>query len=118
MQRAVQFTLLLGLLVLTVFAGSTFITPPSASAAAATIWRDVAELQVPQSGARQIVPFAYRTVQLDMNALHTKLATAPWELTEAAQSTAVILELPQPDGTMGRFRVEEYRMLKPAHAAQ
>ncbi len=118
MQRAVQFTLLLGLLVLTVFAGSTFITPPSASAAAATIWRDVAELQVPQSGARHIVPFAYRTVQLDMNALHTKLATAPWELTEAAQSTAVILELPQPDGTMGRFRVEEYRMMEPALAAQ
>jgi hypothetical protein len=119
MKRAVQLTLLLGLLVITLFAGSTLIAPTPASAAAATsVWRDVAEMRVPQSGARHIVPLAYRTIQLDMNALRTKLATVPWELTEAARSTTAIVELPQPDGTMGRYRIEEYRMLEPGLAAQ
>jgi hypothetical protein len=119
MKRVVQFTLLLGILVLTLFAGSTLIAPTPASAAAATpVWRDVAEMRVPQSGARHIVPLAYRTVQLDMNALQTKLATVPWELTDTARSTTAIVELPQPDGTMERYRIEEYRMMEPGLAAQ
>ncbi len=117
MKRVVQVTLMFGIVVITLFAGSSFVTPTSASAAAAPVWRDVAELQIAHSGTRHIVPLAYRTVHLDMNALRTKLAMVPLELTEAARSADVILELPQPDGTMGRFRVEEYRMMEPGLAA-
>src|SRR5688500_9260691 len=118
MKRAAQFTLLLGLLVITLIAGSTVVALPPASAAADSVWRDVTELQISPSGARHIVPLAYRTVALDMNALRAQLATAPWELTEQSRSVAVIVELPEPDGTMGRFRVEEYRMMEPGLAAQ
>jgi hypothetical protein len=118
MKRLAQFTLLLGLLAITIIAGSTFVTPPSASAAVAPVWRDIAELQIAPSGTRHIVPLAYRTIQLDMNALRTQLAEVPWELTDEARSFSLIVELPQPDGTMGRFRLEEYRMMEPGLAAQ
>ena len=117
MKRAVQLTFLLAIALMVVFAGSTFITP-TASAAPSAAWSDIAESRIPQSGIRQIVPINYRTVQLDMNALRAQLANAPWELTEAATNSPLIIELPQPDGTMGRFRVEEYRMMEPGMAMQ
>lgn len=117
MKRVVQLTFLLAIAVMAVFAGSTFLTTP-ASAAPTAVWRDIAEARIPQSGIRQIVPLAYRTVQLDMNALRAQLANAPWELTDAARNTPLIIELPAPDGTMARFQVEEYRMMEPGLAAQ
>ena len=118
MKRVVQLTLLLTIAVAMVFAGSTLLTPTSASAAPGVVWSDIAEARIPQSGIRQIVPVTYRTVQLDMNALRAQLANAPWELTEAAKNAPLVIELPQPDGTMGRFQVEEYRMMEPGLAAQ
>jgi hypothetical protein len=117
MKKTVHLVVLLAFMLMALFAGSTLLTPTPVSAADA-IWRDVAERQIPSSGIRQIIPLAYRTVRLDMNALRAQLATAPWELTEAAKNAPLIIELPEPDGTMGRFQVEEYRMMEPGLAAQ
>jgi subtilisin-like proprotein convertase family protein len=117
MKRTLQLLALFVIGLLVLFAGSTFITPTSVSAAN-DVWQDVAEARIPQSGIRQIVPVTYRTLQLDSTALRTQLANAPWELTTAAKHSPLIIELPQPDGTMGRFQLEEYRMMEPGLAAQ
>ncbi len=92
--------------------------PSSAVAATNTVWRDVPEARIPASGIRQIIPVTYRTVELNMTALRATLNRAPAELSEAARTTEVVLELPQPDGTMARFRVEAYAMMEPGLAAQ
>ena len=118
MKRIVQVGLLCALMLTVLFAGSTLLTNSSVSAAASSVWSDVAEARIPQRGTRQIIPLNHRTIQLDMNALRAQLADAPWELTMAAKSAPLVIDLPLPDGTMGAFRVEEYRMMEPGLAAQ
>jgi hypothetical protein len=117
MKRVVQLTLLLAITLMAVFAGSTFFTP-TASANPGVLIGDIAESQIPPVGIRQIIPVTYRTVRIDLPGLRERLASAPWELTDAAKNAPLIIELPEPDGTMGRFQVEEYRMMEPGLAAQ
>src|SRR5215510_11839226 len=56
---------------------------------------------------------APRKFQLDRTALAHTLALAPRERTQAAREGNVIVQLPLPDGTVGRFRVLESPILSP-----
>jgi len=86
---------------------------------AANPWTDVAEsLLQTQSAQRLIVPDRYRTVALDRAALEKLLAQAPVEGRQAARSSAVILALPLPDGTFGRFQIVESPIMAPELAAK
>src|SRR3954463_6187774 len=80
-----------------------FATPAVSTAADAVIWWPINERTITPQGARQIIPRVYRTFALDQAALNARLAAAPLERRAAAGRPAVILPLPLPDGTFGRF---------------
>jgi hypothetical protein len=81
------------------------------------LWRDVDEASMVSDADRQIIPTRYRTVAADLSALAALLASAPPENT-ADRTDAVLLPLPLPDGTIGRFLIQEYAMMEPELAAK
>ena len=93
-------------------AGAAPATPPSSD-----VWYDVGEGEFTVAGDRWIVPQAYRTVGLNVEALNTVLAAAPMEFTPAAAVSDVVLELPLPEGGYGRFRIVESPVMAPELAA-
>ncbi|HEX8494704.1 MAG TPA: zinc-dependent metalloprotease family protein [Pyrinomonadaceae bacterium] len=84
----------------------------------AGMWKDVKESAITLKGVRVITPRIYRTVQLNKTALKQVLALAPLEFTAAAKTTSTVLSVPMPDGTFGRFRVEDSPIMEPALAAR
>ena len=107
---------LLAVLVVGVFpavSGAAPAAPPSGD-----VWYDVGEGDFAVAGDRWIVPQAYRTVGLNVEALKTVLAAAPMEFTPAAATSDVVLELPLPEGGYGRFRIVESPVMAPELAAK
>ena len=90
--------------------------PPAPSGSA--IWVDVPETSFRAQGERLIVPDRYRTLELNELTLQALLATAPLEGDRSAQSKAVILALPLPDGSFGHFQIVESPIMAPELAAQ
>lgn len=89
------------------------------AAKAQNFWSDIAERDIPAgTGERRIVPLHYRTIQLDLNALETLLASAPERFTAAAEGNAVLIDLPLPGGGQARFRLCESPMMAPALQAR
>src|SRR5690606_15866199 len=73
------------------------------AAADPPLWTDVDEADIALRGERRIVPDSYRTLSLNVDALHAILATAPMEFSEAAKSDVAEIFLPLPDGSMARI---------------
>ena len=90
---------------------------PTGAQSADGLWQDVDEATLRLTGERLIQPTAYRTVSLDWDKLNNLLADAPdsWDKAEASE---VILSLPLPDGTYGRFQVSHTALLHPDLAAK
>ncbi len=84
----------------------------------AELWRQINESSLQLRGRRLIVPEKYLVYRINRNALKEVFNAAPLEFTDAARNTEIIFELPAPDGTMERFRIEESPVLAPAVAAQ
>jgi len=76
------------------------------------------ESAITAQGARPIIPRAYRTFALDQAALSARLLAAPLEHSAAAARATVLLPLPLPDGTFGRFAIKESPIMEPGLAAQ
>ena len=55
----------------------------------------------------QAAPGAYQALELAVEAFSQVLGSAPMEFTEAARRSSVFVSLPLPDGSFGRFRIEE-----------
>ena len=72
------------------------------------VWQqtDASALQF-RTAERLVVPSDYRTFSLNKDRLFSILNQAPMEFTSAAQSSEIILSLPLPDGSFGRFRIEK-----------
>jgi Metallo-peptidase family M12 len=72
------------------------------------VWQetDASSLQL-RTAERLIVPSDYRTFSLNKDGLFSILNKAPMEFTSAAYNNEVILTLPMPDGSFGRFRIEK-----------
>lgn len=85
---------------------------------AGALWTDVRESSLGNGGTRQVVPSRYRLVAADVAALRALLTSAPLERTAEARSNPVVLPLPLPDGSTGRFQIVEYAMMEPALAAK
>ena len=111
MVAAILAVLVVG--VLPVVSGASPATPSSGD-----VWYDVGEGDFAVAGDRWIVPQAYRTVGLNVEALKAVLAEAPMEFTPAAATSDVVLELPLPEGGYGRFRIVELPVMAPELAAK
>lgn len=68
------------------------------------LWQDTNE-PATRAEQRQIVPQQYRTVALDFAAMQVVLATVPQEWSDDALNKQVVMALPLPDGTFGRFSI-------------
>lgn len=55
---------------------------------------------------RQIIPNEYRTFRLNKAALNRIFDQAPLEFTDAARNMEIVLDLPMPDGSLQKFRIE------------
>ncbi len=120
-----NFLLLLGLVGLALLIGLLLAAGGRQEATAAPVgaqsadglWQDVNEAAMRPAGERLIVPTAYRTLALDWTALHSLLANAPAGVAEA-EIAGVILSLPLPDGSYGRFQIHQTAVMHPDLAAK
>jgi subtilisin-like proprotein convertase family protein len=78
-----------------------------------SLWSDIGEKLIPQSGKRYITPTKYRTVKLNVATMRDILYAAPMEFTPVAQMTKTYLELPMPDGSMQTFDIVESPIMAP-----
>ncbi|WP_420631855.1 reprolysin-like metallopeptidase [Candidatus Leptofilum sp.] len=88
---------------------------PTGTQSADGIWQDVDETLLRVADERVIVPTAYRTVSLNWDALDGVLANAP---ESAAVADEVVLALPLPDGSYGRFQIYQTAVMHPDLAAK
>jgi hypothetical protein len=67
---------------------------------------------------KQLTPEKYLVFRLNRKLLNGVFSEAPLEFTSEAQQTETILEIPNPEGGVSRFRIEESPMLAPQIASQ
>ncbi|MBK6315297.1 MAG: hypothetical protein IPF53_13590 [Blastocatellia bacterium] len=100
---------------------SIALNPATDAAPPADLWREIdeASLGSAKDADRQIVPQLYRVFELDEASLAETLDRAPLEFSAAAKTGApVVMNLPMPDGSMQRFRIQESPVMEPALAAR
>lgn len=90
----------------------------NAVAQSASFWQDVNAGVANMYGARYSTPVAYRTLQLDINAMRQHLLDAPMEFSASARSKSLVLSLPMPGGSIDDFDVFESPVMAPALAAK
>ena len=81
------------------------------------LWRPADKVSIPQRGRRPLTPDKYVVFSLDSKALAKLMAEMPLEFTNAPAPEDTIMEVPMPDGTLSRFRIEDSPVLAPHLAA-
>lgn len=84
----------------------------------AKLWRQIDENNLQLRAERADLPEKYLVFRLNQTALKNSLAELPLENTAAASEKSVVMEIPMPDGTIQRFKMEETPVLSPELAAQ
>jgi hypothetical protein len=84
----------------------------SAQTAASFVWSDVSSTAIAPAGERVIIADPFRALSLDRTELGVYLSRVPLE-NSAAATFRPELELPLPDGTMGRFAIVESPIMAP-----
>ena len=114
-------TIALALLQLTAFAGGKKNTKDTKKARQSmqqkTLWQQVEQESVQLLSAQPRLPEKYLIFRLDRSALKNSLAELPLQNTDAAQKSPLVMEIPMPDGSIQRFRMEETQVLSPELAA-
>lgn len=83
------------------------------------LWRPLDKQSLPKAAQEnKVLPKFYRTMKLNQAARAEILRQAPLEHTKAAAEALVLISLPMPNGTFGRFRIEESPIMEPALAAR
>ncbi|MEZ4822587.1 MAG: M12 family metallo-peptidase [Ignavibacteria bacterium] len=101
------------------FSGSGFTTADNAFAGNnSPAWNDIQEGSFIVKGNRDIIPQQYRTVKVNLNELKTAALKAPFEFSDRAATSPMIIELPHPDGGISKFYVTEYSMMEPGLSAK
>lgn len=101
------------------FAVLFVVLPITAQKSSEGAWRRIDEASInKRENARVLVPEKYSTFRLNAAALDRKLDTAPMEFSESAKQTVTVLSVPDPNGNLMRFRIEESPILSPQIAAQ
>lgn len=82
-------------------------------------WKDIPEAEAKNNDLKRIIiPEKYRTLSLNTSGLRAALNNAPQEFSPESRLTPLIMLLPMPDGTMGRFSITSYSMMEPGLQAQ
>ncbi|MEZ4967583.1 MAG: cadherin-like domain-containing protein [Saprospiraceae bacterium] len=78
-------------------------------------WKPVApeSMNLPADAKRSLQPVASKTFQLDYANLRTVLQQAPMEFSAAAEQHPLMLDLPQADGSVRRYKVWESPIMAP-----
>ena len=82
------------------------------------LWSSTPGVPLVEGKQSYIHPVAYTAVALDERSLVEQLSAAPLEFTELAETSAVQITLPTPDGAYARFRVVASPIMAPELAAQ
>ncbi len=70
-------------------------------------WKAISETKIEQTGKRDIIPNAYKTIELNLAHLKSQLANAPLEKNTPSTLSTIFIDLPLPDGKIQKFRVTE-----------
>ncbi|NWF50977.1 MAG: hypothetical protein HXY49_10600 [Ignavibacteriaceae bacterium] len=79
----------------------------SAQIQSSEIWSEISEYSFQPVGSRLIIPDIYKTFDLNLSELKEVLIQAPSDFSSDLKQKKIILELPLPDGTFGRFWITE-----------
>jgi hypothetical protein len=83
------------------------------------VWQKKTGIEIQNQGRRFVTPRKYLVYGLNRNNIKAVLDSAPLEFSaEAARSEPTIMEIPDANGTMTRFRIEESPILSLELAAQ
>ncbi|MGK2859126.1 MAG: reprolysin-like metallopeptidase, partial [Thermoanaerobaculia bacterium] len=95
------------------------VAPPRQGVSADGLWRTVVTRPITRRDESRTVRFpeSAEIVALDVPAMLDRLRAAPLESTTDAESHAVVITLPMPDGAFSRFAVQESPMIDDAMAA-
>ena len=83
-----------------------------------SLWTRVNESNISSRGKRSLLPEKYVVFSLDQSMLGQILSAAPLENGYDARGNVAVLTVPDPNGKMVRFRLEESPILSPAIAAE
>ncbi|MFT3744152.1 MAG: zinc-dependent metalloprotease family protein [Pyrinomonadaceae bacterium] len=75
------------------------------------LWKPTDASRVPSLGRREISPEKSVAFKLNATALSRYMADMPAEFTNEARLKNVVIEIPMPDGTLQRFRIEDSPVL-------
>ena len=75
------------------------------------LWQQSDASRVPALGRRQLTPEKFVTFRLDASVLSEYMSEMPLEFTNEARLKNVVVEIPMPDGTLQRFRIEDSPVL-------
>ncbi len=92
--------------------------PAYAQKSSNKLWRQIDEKNLQDRENSQATPEKYLVFRLNETALKNSLADLPLENTDAAEAKNVIMEIPMPDGSLQRFKMEETSVLSPELAGQ
>ena len=71
-------------------------------------WTDRADIVI--NDITKVMPQKYRYLNLNLNSFRNIMTAAPFEFTDRAVASPMVIELPHPDGGMSKFYVTEYSM--------
>ncbi|HMR40551.1 MAG TPA: M12 family metallo-peptidase [Ignavibacteria bacterium] len=81
-----------------------------------SVWKDKADFSANEFS--NVKPQEFRYLNLNMFSLANILNSSPFEFSDRATSSPLIIELPHPDGGMLKFYVTEYSMMEQGLADQ
>lgn len=82
------------------------------------IWTNASEQDIQLKGERRIIPLKYRIIKSGILQIKSTLSSAPFEFSDMARTSPLIIELPMPSGEYSKFIVTEYSMMEPGLAQQ
>ena len=77
-----------------------------------SIWSEKQTKSISPAGKKLITPNVFKTLELDEDAMHSLLSSAPKEGVKNTTTSQTILPIPLSDGTMEEFRIVEYDMME------
>ena len=76
-------------------------------------WKETTPDKIPNRELRTDLPVSYRSFELDLSVLQSKLQQAPMEVPGQPFVSSLVISLPGPDGRSMDFKVRAYEMMEP-----